>query len=214
MTRLAALLLVIPLTSEANWQVLKYRAIPPHEVRFEANGLRIDVNASAAPIVHRLDQVVRVRRLWARGSVDGDLRTTAARQGQRGADDYFVRVGLVEVGKRTPTWLERRMAPAWARRLFDLAPPGSGIGGIRFFNVGVAAEQIGRSRRHPASDLIHEEVVAIPEESGSFVVDVHLERPIPTAAVWISADGDDTQSRFRLTLERLELTLDGPPGAP
>ena len=214
MTRLAALLLVIPLTSGANWQVLKYRGIPPHEVRFEANGLRIDVNASAAPIVHRLDQVVRVRSVWAKGRIDGELRTTAARQGQQGADDYVLRVGLVEVGERTPTWLERRLAPAWVRRLFELAPAGSGIGGIRFFNVGIAAEQLGRSRRHPASDLIHEEVVAIPDGSGSFVVDVRLQRPIPTAAVWISADGDDTRSRFRLTLERLELTLDGPPGAP
>ena len=207
MNRLAVLVLVIPLSSAVNWEVLTYRGIPPNVAHFETAGLRIDVDRSAGPIVYRLTEVRQVRGIRAEGSAVGQLRTTAARQGQKGEDDYVLRVGLVEVGSRRPGWLERRMAPAWARRLFDLAPPGLGIAGIRFFNVGLAPDQMGRSRQHPASDLIVERVVAVPDATGRFALVVDLDAPVRTVAVWISADGDDTQSRFRLTVTRLDLLL-------
>ena len=99
------------------------------------------------------------------------------------------------------------MSPAWLRRLFDLAPPALGIAGIRFFNVGLAPQQVGQSRQHPASDLIVERVVTVPDPQGRIVLSVNVDVPVHTAAVWISADGDDTASRFTLTLERLELLL-------
>ena len=149
MNRLAVLVLAIPLSSNVNWEVLTYRGIPPNVAHFETAGLRIDVDRSAGPIVYRLTEVRQVRGIRAEGSAVGKLRTTAARQGQKGEDDYVLRVGLVEVGSRRPGWLERRMAPAWARRLFDLAPPGLGIAGIRFFNVGLAPDQMGRSASTP-----------------------------------------------------------------
>lgn len=208
----AALLLVIPLTTAANWEVLSYRNIAAHTVRFGGDGLRIDVNASAAPIIYPLDSTRRVRGVRAEGRVNGQLLTTAERQGQPDADDYVLRVGLVEVGTRRPGWLERRLAPAWARRLFALAPPGAGIAGIRFFNVGLAPQQIGQSRQHPASDLIVERVVSVPDADGRITMTVDLERPMQTSAIWISADGDDTGSRYTLTLDRLDLLIDESPG--
>ena len=207
MIRLAALLLAIPLTSATGWEVLTYRKIPAHAVRFDAGGLRIDVDRSAAPIVYPLATARHVRGLRAHGRLEGQLRTTAAQQGQPGFDDYVLRVGLVEVGTRSLGWMERRMSPAWLRRLFDLAPPDLGIAGIRFFNVGLAPQQVGQSRQHPASDHIVERVVTVPDLQGRIVLSVDVDVPVHTAAVWISADGDDTASRFTLTLERLELLL-------
>lgn len=208
MVRTLALLLVIPLTTGAGWEVLRYRGIPPHVVDFRADGLRIEVDGSAAPIVYPLASPARVLGLRAEGQLVGALRTDAQRQGQRGADDYALRIGLVEVGTRRPGWVERTMAPAWVRRLFALAPPNLGIAGIRFFNVAVSPAQVGRSRTHPASDLITERIVAAPDATGRISVTVDLDAPIETTAIWISADGDDTRSRFTLTLDRLELRLD------
>ena len=202
-----ALLLVIPLTTDSGGEVLRYRGIAPHLVAFGADGLRVEVNASAAPIVYPLDSPLRVRGLRAEGRIAGSVRTDAERQGQRGADDYALRVGLVEVGTRRPGWLERRMAPAWVQRLFALAPPHLGVAGIRFFNVALSPSQVGQSRQHPASALISERVVTAPDATGRFTVAVDLDAPIESAAVWISVDGDDTGSRFTLTLARLELRL-------
>jgi hypothetical protein len=202
-----ALLLVIPLTADSGWEVLRYRGIAPHVVAFGAEGLRVEVNASAAPIVYPLDSPQWVRGLRAEGRIVGSVRTDAQRQGQRGADDYALRVGLVEVGTRRPGWLERTMAPAWVQRLFALAPPQLGVAGIRFFNVALSPSQVGQSRQHPASALISERVVTAPDASGRFTMAVDLEAPIESAAIWISVDGDDTRSRFTLTLARLELRL-------
>jgi hypothetical protein len=201
------LLLVIPLTADSGWEVLRYRGIAPHVVAFGAEGLRVEVNASAAPIVYPLDSPQWVRGLRAEGRIAGSVRTDAQRQGQRGADDYALRVGLVEVGTRRPGWLERTMAPAWVQRLFALAPPQLGVAGIRFFNVALSPSQVGQSRQHPASALISERVVAAPDASGRFTMAVDLEAPIESAAIWISADGDDTRSQFTLTIARLELRL-------
>ncbi len=202
-----ALLLVIPLTTNTGWEVLRYRGIAPHAVAFGADGMRVEVNASAAPIVYPLDSPRWVRGLRAEGRVTGQMRTDPKSQGQRGADDYALRVGLVEVGPRRAGWLERAMAPAWVRRLFALAPPDSGVAGIRFFNVALSPSQVGQSRQHPASALITERIVTAPDTTGRFIVDVDLDAAIESAAVWISVDGDDTGSRFTLALARLELRL-------
>lgn len=207
MASLAVLLLMLPLTMGDGWEVLSYRGIPSHTVSFGDAGLRIDVNASAAPLIYPLSPVRRVSRLRVRGRVTGALRTTADEQGQPGADDYVLRVGLVEVGARQPGWLERRLAPEWLRRLFDLAPPGLGTAGIRFFNVGLSPDQIGDTRRHPSSDLITERIVTVPEEDGTIAMAVDLAAPIDASAVWIGADGDDTASRFSLLITRIELGL-------
>jgi hypothetical protein len=139
-----------------------------------------------------------------RGRVDGQLDTTAERQGLQGADDFVLRVGLVEAGTRRPSFVERRLAPGWVRFLFSLAPPDQGVGRIRFFNLGLSASQIGWARTHPLSSLIHETVVAAPEPDGTFTI-VAQAPDTPVLALWLSADGDDTSSRFTVRVDALEL---------
>ena len=202
---LAAVVLFIPLTSDRGWQVLTYRNIPPHVAQFREEGLRINVKRSASPIIYPLPTSVRVRRLRVRGRIEGVLSVDAGVQGQRGFDDYALRLGLVEEGSRRLGVLERRFAPEWVRRLFSLARSGSGISQVRFFNLGVASEQIGQARSHPLSALLHEQVVAVPSADGRFDFSVSFEAPIPTVAVWISADGDDTKSVYVITLQAIEL---------
>jgi len=47
-------------------------------------------------------------------------------------------------------------------------------------------------------------VVAVPDADGRFAFDVDT-GGIQTLAIWLSADGDDTQSSFTVRVERLEL---------
>ncbi len=202
---LIGLLLVVPLFSERGWQVLTYRGIPAHDVRFSEAGLRVEVRRSAAPVIYPLMPPLVVRSVRARGRIDGSLNVSADRQGEPGFDDYAFRLGLVEVGNRRLGILERRLAPAWVRKLFSLAPRGMGVSQIRFFNVGVEPRQLGRRRQHPLNDLIHEEVVAVPDGDGRFELFVQLESAIETAAIWIATDGDDTRSAYTLIVESIEL---------
>ena len=78
--------------------------------------------------------------------------------------------------------------------------------------MGVEPGQIGHRRQHPSSELILEEVVAVPDREGRFELFVRLESAIETAAIWISTDGDDTRSTYTVTIERIE--LNGPEGRP
>jgi hypothetical protein len=176
-------------------------------VRFSPAGLQIMVDKSAMPLIYPLPSQVRVAAVRVRGRIEGKLDVPAQRQGEKGFDDYAFRIGLVEPGERTLGFVQRPFAAAWVRKLFDLAPKGGGISHIRFYNVGADASQLGRRRQHPASELLLEEVVAVPRPDGRFDFEHRLDPPLATLALWLSTDGDDTGSRYTVWVEQIELRL-------
>jgi len=125
------------------------------------------VDRSAMPVIYPLPDRARVTGVRARGRIEGMLRVPPGRQGQEKFDDYAFRVGLVEPGERTLNFVQRRVAARWVRKLFELAPRGSGISRIYFFNVGAERTQIGRERQHPLSDLIWERGSRFPAPTGA-----------------------------------------------
>lgn len=206
--------LTLPLDDRAKWQVLQYSRLPPHRVRFSKAGLEIAVDGSAMPLIYPLPKAFAAARIRVKGRLDGTLAIPPGRQGDERFDDYAFRIGLVEPGKRTLGALQRPFAAPWVRRLFELAPAGSGISGIHFFNLGAESARIGTQRQHPLSDLIREEVVAVARADGRFDFEHALPRPLQTLAVWLSSDGDDTGSRFTVLLERIELIAASPAARP
>jgi hypothetical protein len=196
---------VLPLNEQTNWQVLKYSRLPPHRVRFSSAGLEMAVESSAMPLIYALPERQRVNGIRVKGRVEGALRIPPGRQGEEKFDDYVFRIGLVEPGERTLNFAQRQLAAAWVRKLFELAPKGSGISKIHFFNVGAEKAHIGRQRQHPLSELIVEQVVTVPRADGRFDFVHTLERPLETIAVWLSSDGDDSGSKFTVLVEHLEL---------
>lgn len=197
--------LLVPLADQTGWQVLQYRSLPPHRIRFSAAGLEMAVDGSAMPVIYPLAPRLRVKSIRVKGRLEGALRVPPERQGEKNFDDYALRIGLVEPGERTLNFVQRQLAAAWVRKLFELAPKGSGISRIHFFNLGTERSQIGRQRQHPLSDLIVEKVVAVPAADGRFDFVHTLDSPLDTIAVWLSSDGDDTGSRFTVLIEHIEL---------
>jgi len=197
--------LSLPLTKTNDWQFLSYRKIPPNTFRGTPAGLEIGITNSAAPAVLPLKDFPQVIELRVTGKISGSLKLPPKKQGEKGFDDYTVRIGLVESGARTLSWRERKFGPDWVTRLFALAPDGTGIRQIRFFNVGTEPRQIGATRQHPLSELMEETVVAVPDASGQFSFAKKFSNPIKTLAVWISSDGDDTKSSFAVMLTKIEI---------
>jgi hypothetical protein len=122
---------VLPLAEQTGWQVLQYRSLPPHRIRFSASGLEMMVDGSAMPVIYPLPKPVQAKSVHVRGRVEGTLRIPAGRQGEEKFDDYAFRIGLVEPGERTLNFVQRQLAAPWVRTLFDLAPKGSGISRTR-----------------------------------------------------------------------------------
>ncbi len=196
---------LLPLQQTNGWQFLNYKKIPPNTFRATSGGLEIGVKHSAAPAVFPLTNSLQITELRASGKISGSLKVPSAKQGEKGFDDYAMRVGLVESGERTLSRREKIFSPDWVKKLFALAPPGKGIGKIHFFNVGTDAKQIGNHRTHPLSDLLEETVVVVPDASGNFSFTHRFAKPFDVVAVWISSDGDDTKSTFSVTLAKVEL---------
>jgi len=196
---------VVPLADAKAWQQLQYRNRPAHQLRFSAAGLRIGVDGSAMPLIYPLPAKLRVAGVRVKGRVDGTLAIPPGRQGEANFDDYVFRLGLVEPGERRLNFVQRQVAAEWVRRLYALAPEGTGISGIRFLNVGADPAQLGRERRHPLSDLITERVVALPRPDGRFDFTYRFDVPIDAFAIWLSSDGDDTGARFGVDVESIEL---------
>ena len=202
----AASALSVPLQDLSNWQVLAFRGIPANTVAAGSDGLTIDVDKSASPLVYPLTATTVVTRVRVRGHWDGDLRLPeGAVQGESGADDFVLKLGLVESGEQTLNWFQRRIAPQWVRTLFALAPPESGISQIHFLSTTRQGALVGSSRQHPLSDLIRETRFVHLDETGRFELDAVLPAPADVVALWVSADGDDTGSTFTLTLESVQL---------
>jgi hypothetical protein len=156
--------------------------------------------------VFPLTNELRVTEMRVRGKISGSLNVPPGKQGQKGFDDFALRVGLVEPGTRTLSWWEKRTAADWVKKLFALAPPGKGISKIQFFNVGMNAAQLGRNQMYSSDGLMEQTVVAAPDADGYFAFTNRFAEPLNIIAVWISSDGDDTHSSFAVTLNKVEFT--------
>lgn len=200
-------LLTLPVAEPQGWQLLKFDRIPANEVRHTAAGLELEVRKSAGPLVHVLREPARVTRLEVRGRFTGSLRVPPDKHWTKGFDDALLRVGLVEPGGRALTFVERRTAPEWLRKMDDVLGPKGGVRRIHSFNLATEAQQVGRVRVHPASDLFLERIVAAPQPDGRFWIAHDLPSPLLTTALWLHADGDDTGSSFRVVVEQVQLTI-------
>lgn len=197
--------IVLPLQQPDGWQLLEYDRLPPHRVEFGEAGMRVAVNASASPIIYPLPAPAVVYRVAVSGRLEGLLDLPAGPQGEAGADDFSLRVGLVLAGERRLNIFERMLSARWVRRLHELAPAGGGIDRVLFLNAVQDRRQLGRARVHPLSPLLHERNVWLLQHSGAFELDHELEAPVEVVALWLSLDGDDSRSRFVVLLEDLRL---------
>ena len=208
---LLAGVIVLPLQLPDGWQLLEYSNLPPHRVEFGEAGMKVAVDASASPIIYPLEAPVAVSRVVVSGRLEGLLDLPASPQGEAGADDFSLRVGLVLAGERRLNFLERMLSPRWVRRLHELAPAGGGIDRVLFLNAVQDRRRLGLARVHPLSPLVHERNVWLLEQSGDFGLRYDFEAPLEVVALWLSLDGDDSRSRYVVLLE--ELCLETAPAA-
>lgn len=198
--------LEIPLKSSQNWIELKYSSLPANKVSFTSQGLSIEVENSASPLIYPLPKETKIKAIQIHARVEGSLSDFKNKtQGAKGADDFTLRLGLVESGNKTLSIWKKPFAASWVKKLFSLAPKGSGIEKILFLNVPQNSDLTGKSRVHPLSDLI-EEIFLSPADSKRLIrINHSFKKPLKTVALWISSDGDDTQSKYRIVISKIKL---------
>ena len=197
--------IVLPLHDVNRWQLLEYSNLPANRVEFSDRGMLVSVKQSASPIVYPLDGISRVTRVSVSGELTGLLDIDPGRQGQKGEDDFSLRVGLVIAGDKRLSFFQRLVSADWVKTLYGLAPADAGIDRILFLNAVQDDSQLGLRRQHPLSDLIYEHNVWLLDRGGPFELHYDLEPPQDVVAVWISIDGDDSRSSYSTLISNLSL---------
>lgn len=198
--------IAVPLSTPEGWEILKYRNLKANQIEFGQNGIDITVNESASPLIRLFKPPLALKRLMIEGKTSGKLNLKAAAvQGESGSDDFVMRVGLVRPGAKRLSWTQRLVAPNWILRLYDLAPPGTGIEKIEFLNVVQQNSLLGKSRVHPKSDLLTEAFATAVQEGGQWRIDKTWPEAREILAIWIAVDGDDTKSKFQTRVRSIEL---------
>jgi len=193
---------MIPLTNPAGWQDLKFSKIPPNQARFQESGLSIQVNKSASPLVYPMLPAVKVRSFKVELEIEGELKSSSGFP-----EDAYFRLGLVIPGERRLGTMARMVAPDWVKRLFALAPKDSGIDKILFFVLADAGKQKGQTRVLPNSrDLIVEEILMLRAPGENKITFSHtLSEAKEAAALWLSTDGDNTGSAYKVLVKSIQL---------
>ena len=196
--------IALPVQYGSDWQLLKYSRLEANEVSFSRQGMAVKVDQSASPIIYPFDSPKTVTRVEVSGNLSNllDLPST---QGQKGSDDFSLKIGLVISGDKTLNAFQRLFSAKWIRKLFDLAPEGTGVEKIYFLNAVQDESLLGRQRQHPQSELIFENNVWLLDESGDFSLIHDLQDPQQVIAIWLSIDGDDTRSSYTTTIKSLLL---------
>ncbi len=190
-----------------HWHALKYHNIRANRVNQVEQGLRIQVNKSASPLIYIFDRPQIIHEISVTG-VMGRLPAIpqGIKQGDKGADDFPFRLGLVLEGEKKLNFAQKLIATQWVKILFDLAPDDTGIDRIMFLNLAnpgtgqrdkVQHEQFGRK------GLYTETIVGQVAVGENFGFRYTLPMPEKVLALWISSDGDDTGSSYALTVNSI-----------
>jgi len=199
----------VPLDA-GNWEMLKFSSLKPSTFVATPNKLTIKVRQSSSPLIQKLKKPITFTRVVAKGAItNGSINL---KEGQKQGifkkksitDDYALRLGLVLEGKnKKPKYLPKFMLPSWIKRLFSLAPKDKGVDKIYFLKVVNNASDVGEKRAHPLNKLIFEEG-AVQAKTGAFTIDKTFESPKTVYGIWLSANGEGTQSQFDTSLDSIE----------
>lgn len=193
------------LFNKESWELLTYSKIPANKVSFESKKMIINVDSSASPIIYPLQNKGKYKQLSISAKIVGKLNLGNIEQGQKGADDFRLRVGLVYQGDQTLGFFKRQIAADWILKLYSLAPKNTGVSRIEFFNTYSHQQLMGKKRPHPLADVLKENFVLKVDESGWVKQNISIPDDENILAIWLSCDGDGTGSRFVVEINNLQL---------
>ena len=119
---------------------------------FDNSGVTVEVAQSASPLIHPLPGPLNVSEISVSAQIVGDIQLAGRKQGEEDTDDFVFRLGLVHEGEQTLNFLQRSIAADWIKKLYNLAPEGTGISNISFYNVYSDDRLANQVREHPLTD--------------------------------------------------------------
>ncbi|MBL7184964.1 MAG: hypothetical protein ISS70_01450 [Phycisphaerae bacterium] len=189
------------------WKIVRFKNVPANKWESDEDGLHVRVQHSADLLTYCLSEETQVRRILVEGLVTGlPVIPKGKVQGDKKADDFAIRFGLVVSGTRKLSKTQRFFASELAKRLSELAPKSKGIDHVLFLNLANDPPPKWRKRTHSlGKGVIREQIACVRNGPGEFTMDVRFEEPLKVLALCIVSDGDHTESRYQVTLREVQL---------
>ena len=189
------------------WKVLQFKNRLPNKVFCDKKGLHIKVQCSANLLVYGLDKQTDVNSVVLEGAVTGLPRIPEGKkQGDKKADDFAIRFGLVIAGKKRLNRIEKLFATELVKHLFGQAPKSQGLDHVLFLNLANDPPPKWQKRIHPiGKGLLREQIACVKGTSGDFTIKAEFQKPCEVLALCIICDGDHTKSEFQVTIKDIRL---------
>ncbi|MHC4434593.1 MAG: hypothetical protein ACYTBS_22370 [Planctomycetota bacterium] len=194
-------------SSRQGWKVVRFEKIPPNKTTSDKSGLHVRIQCSADLLAYCFERETQVRSILVRGAVTGLPKIPeGASQGDRKADDFAIRFGLVVSGTRKLGRMEKFFASELVKCLSELVPKSRGIDHALFLSLANDPGPKWRRRIHPLGNgRIRERVASVKKGPGDFELKVELEKACPVFALCIVCDGDHTKSKYKVTVREIML---------
>ena len=185
----------------AKYKHITFEDIPQTKYSAAGAAMRMEVKKSSSFMLQPFSAKKKVSRLKFMWKSTGNLQVKSAEQEkEKDGDDSRLRIGLVLAGD-APT--VPFFAPAWIKAIRDTMKLPSDK--MVYLTMG-AKNKPGTVWESPYSDSMELRALASkPEKDGWNAVDHKLAKPLDVVALWIMADGDNTESSFVTELKDLNI---------
>lgn len=187
----------------SKWHKVKYSKIKPNKDKNTNEALLISVNKSSSALVYKFDKPKKVKSLTVALKLIGKLNYKNKTPGEKEAEDFPIRIGLILSGDKQLNFFQRAIAPKWLIKLNDLGKKSGGfdkIYSLIFYDKKPKFDY----REHPLSKYFQEKVATQLTDKGIEYTH-NYKKPMKAIGLWISADGDDTNSSFEVEIKKLDL---------
>lgn len=183
----------------ARWHKVKYAKVKANTVRQVKNRLQISVNNSSSALVYTFDKPISVKKVGIKAEIKGEINYGQTKPGDKGSDDFPIRLGFILKGKSHLNFFQKTIAPTW---LIELNKISSRVGGVDkvYSLIFYSKKPSFNKREHPLSPYFFEEV------AGKFINsklrgEHSFSEEKKTIGLWLSSDGDDTHSSYDVIIE-------------
>lgn len=191
---------VISLQAE-NFEHIQFGKIKANVYTHHNPQLEIDVDSSASFLMKSFKDVKTVKRVSFEWRSTGILQVDDAQHElQRKGDDAIFKLGLL---LKADDDLLNPLLPSWMKRVQSLLSfPSENMINL----VADARHAPGRQWDNPYNKRVTMiSVSSVPDHKGWMKASYQFEQPLEVVAIWLMADGDNTQSKFTTRIKNIVL---------
>lgn len=184
-----------------NFSHIEFGKIKANTYSYNNQQLQIDVDSSASFLMKSFDTVKKVKHVSFEWQSEGFLQVENAQHEQkRSGDDAIFKLGLLLKSEST---LPNPFLPAWMKRVEALLKfPSENMINL----VADAKHAPGRQWLSPYNKRVTMiSLGSVPDHQGWMKASYRFDRPVDVVAVWLMADGDNSNSMFITRIKNIIL---------